>query len=62
MPLDVNALDSLSATLDDLVNRLAVIATDAGDDDEIAIELREVGRQLETTSRRLVKAVVRARR
>lgn len=62
MPLDVNALDSLSASLDDLVDRLGSIAREAGDEDEIAIELREVERQLETASRRLVKAVLRSRR
>lgn len=61
MPLDVNALESLSASLDDLVHRLASIAREAGDDEEIGVELREVERQLETASRRLVKAVVRVR-
>ncbi|MEZ5228742.1 MAG: hypothetical protein R2710_19375 [Acidimicrobiales bacterium] len=61
MPLDVNALESLSATLDDLVRRLAAIAREAGDDEEIGVELREVERQLETASRRLTKAVARTR-
>ncbi len=61
MPLDVNALESLSASLDDLVRRLGSIAREAGDDEEIGVELREVERQLETASRRLVKAVVRVR-
>lgn len=59
MPLDVNALQSLSGSLDDLVNRLGSIAREANDDDDIGVELREVERQLETASRRLTKALRR---
>lgn len=59
MPLDVNALQSLSGSLDDLVGRLGSIAREANDDDDIGVELREVERQLETASRRLTKALRR---
>ncbi len=60
MPLDVSALGSLSTTLEELVQRLAELAADVGEDDEIGIELREVERQLHTASRRLTKATLRS--
>ena len=59
MALDGNALSSISATLDELVKRIASLAQDADADDEALIELREVERQLQTSARRLTKIVRR---
>jgi hypothetical protein len=61
MPLDVNALDSISATLDELTTRVGQLADGASDDDAL-LELREVERQLQTCGRRLAKVVRQARR
>ncbi len=56
MALDRIALSSLAATLEDLVSRLGTLAAEADDDEEGALELLEVERQLLTASRRLTKA------
>ena len=55
MAIDYHLLSSLSATLDDLVGRIGELARMADDDDEGAIDLQEVERQLTTASRRLAK-------
>jgi hypothetical protein len=57
MPLDVSALDSISATLDELTARLGQLADATGSDDDALLDLREVERQLQTCSRRLAKIV-----
>lgn len=62
MPLDSTALSSLSASLEDLTNRLGQLAGAGGDDDEDRNELLEVERQLQTAGRRLEKIVRRASR
>lgn len=56
MALDRIALSSLAATLEDLVARLASLAAEADDDEDGALELLEVERQLLSASRRLSKA------
>ncbi len=59
MPLDSSALGSVSLSLEDLLHRLRDLAAETNEDDEIASELREVERQLDTASRRLQKALRR---
>ncbi len=59
MPLDQNALSSLSASLDDLTTRLGEVARQAGDDDDALIDVLEVERQLQTAGRRLTKILRR---
>jgi len=59
MALDGNVLSSLSATLDDLIERLGELGDASSEDDEALVELREVERQLQTSSRRLAKIVRR---
>jgi len=59
--IDYHALTSLSATLDDVVRRIGELARTAGDDDDAAVDLQEVERQLTTASRRLTKVVRRQR-
>ena len=59
MALDGNALSSISATLDELVERIGHLAEKADSDDDALIELREVERQLQTSARRLMKIVRR---
>ena len=59
MALDGNALSSISATLDELVDRIGRLAHDADDDEDALVELREVERQLQTSARRLTKIVRR---
>lgn len=62
MPLDHNALSSLSASLEDLTARLGEVARQAGDDDDALIEVLEVERQLQTACRRLTKILRRVDR
>lgn len=62
MGLDANALGSISSSLDELVRRIGNLATEAQDDDDALSELREVERQLQTSSRRLTKIVRRLSR
>ncbi len=62
MPLDQNALSSLSASLDDLTTRLGEVARQAGDDDDALIDVLEVERQLQTAGRRLTKILRRVDR
>lgn len=62
MVLDVNALGSLSATLDDLTARIGQLADGSDADDEAVLELREVERQLQATSRRLATVLRRVKR
>jgi len=62
MPLDKNALSSLSASLDDLTVRLGEVAREAGEDDDALIEVLEVERQLQTAVRRLTKILRRVER
>ena len=59
MPLDSSALGSVSLSLEDLLHRLRDLAAETNEDDEIASELREVERQLDTASGRLQKALRR---
>ncbi len=59
LALDGNALGSISATLDELVDRIGKLADAAGAEDEALVELREVERQLQTAGRRLTKIVRR---
>jgi hypothetical protein len=59
LALDDSALGSISATLDELVDRIGTLADGAGADDEALVELREVERQLQTAGRRLAKIVRR---
>jgi len=58
--LDISALGSISASLDDLHLRLSEIADNATDNDDIANELLEVERLLRTASRRLTKVLRQA--
>lgn len=62
MPIDSTALSSLSATLDDLTERLGQLAMDAHEDDEDRGELLEVQRQLQIAGRRLDKLLRRTSR
>ncbi|MEM7272924.1 MAG: hypothetical protein AAF547_07605 [Actinomycetota bacterium] len=62
MPLDNNALSSLSASLDDLTARLGGVARDADVEDDAVLEVLEVERQLQTAGRRLEKIVHRLSR
>ncbi len=62
MPLDHSTLSSLSASLDDITNRLGELARSAGEDDDALVELLEVERQLQTSGRRLEKIVRRVGR
>jgi len=55
MPLDISALSSISASLDELIARLEHIAKQGGEEDEAAGEVLEVERTLRTSSRRLNK-------
>ncbi len=59
LALDGSALGSISATLDELVDRIGRLAADADAEDEALVELREVERQLQTAGRRLTKIVRR---
>lgn len=59
MTLDVNALDSISATLSELTGRISQLIEASDDDEDALAELREVERQLQTSTRRLVKIVRR---
>jgi hypothetical protein len=59
--IDYHLLSSLSATLDDVVRRIGELARTAGDDDDAAIDLQEIERQLTTAGRRLNKVVRRQR-
>ncbi len=60
MSINLSALHSLNASLEELLTRLAELSRDAGEDDDIGLELREVERQVHTASRRLAKALHRA--
>ncbi len=60
MPLDHTALSSLSASLEDLTQRLGAIAAQANDSDDDRNEVLEVERQLQTAGRRLEKITRRA--
>ena len=62
MPLDRNALSSLTATLIDVTGRLGDVARDASSDDDAVLDLLEVERQLQTASRRLEKILRRISR
>ncbi len=62
MPIDTTALSSISATLDDLTNRLGQLAREANEEDEDRGELLEVERQLQIAGRRLDKLLRRATR
>ncbi len=62
MPIDATALSSLSATLDDLTQRLGQLARDADEEDEDRGELLEVERQLQIAGRRLDKLLRRTSR
>ena len=59
MALDGSALGSIAFTLDEIVDRINQLAGAADPDDDALIELREVERQLQTSSRRLTKIVRR---
>ena len=61
MTLDVNALDSISATLQELTDRIGQLVEASNDDEDALAELREVERQLQTSTRRLAKIVRRVR-
>ena len=62
MPLDVSSLGSLASSLDDLTLRIGRLADDCDDEDDAGIELREVHRQLEASTRRLAAIVRRVGR
>ncbi len=62
MGLDVNALDSMSATLHELTDRISHLLADANEEDDAVAELREVERQLQSSTRRLTKIVRRVQR
>lgn len=62
MPIDATALSSLSATLDDLTQRLGQLAREADEEDEDRGELLEIERQLQIAGRRLDKLLRRASR
>ena len=57
LALDGSALGSISATLDELIDRIGTLADAANAEDEALVELREVERQLQTSGRRLTKIV-----
>ena len=59
MTLDVNALDSISATLSELTDRITQLLQASDDDEDALAELREVERQLQASTRRLAKIVRR---
>ncbi len=59
--IDYHLLSSLSATLDDVVSRIGELSRTADEDDEAAIDLQEIERQLTTASRRLTKVIRRKR-
>lgn len=59
MPLDKNALSSLSASLADLTNRIGDVARAAGGDEDALLDVLEVERQLQTAGRRLEKILRR---
>lgn len=61
MAIDYHLLSSLSATLDDVVSRIGELSRTADEDDEAAIDLQEIERQLTTASRRLTKVIRRKR-
>ncbi len=60
MSLDASALDSISSTLGELTDRIGRLLDDADDDADGVSELREVERQLQVSTRRMVKIVRRA--
>lgn len=60
MSLDVSALSSISASLDDLTERISQLIAEATEDEDALVELREIERQLQTSTRRLTKVVRRA--
>lgn len=62
MSIDRTALSSLSATLDDLTQRLGQLAGEAAEEDDDRSELLEIERQLQTAGRRLGKVLRRASR
>lgn len=62
MPIETTALSSLSATLDDVTQRLGQLARAADDEDEDRGELLEVERQLQIAGRRLDKLLRRTSR
>ncbi len=62
MPLDKNALSSLSASLTDLTTRLGDVAREADGDEDTLIDVLEVERQLQTAGRRLEKIRLRLSR
>ena len=62
MGLDVNALDSMSATLHELTDRISHLLADTNEEDDAVAELREVERQLQSSTRRLTKIVRRVQR
>lgn len=59
MPLDASALSSLSSSLDTVVERLGQLADGADPDEDALVELREVERQLQASSRRLARVIRR---
>lgn len=59
MALDKHALSSLSASLDELINRIGEVAREADSEDEAMVDVLEVERQLTTAGRRLEKIVHR---
>lgn len=62
MSIDYTALSSLATSLEDLTIRIGAIAAAGNEDDDEQLDLLEVERQLQTTSRRLEKIVRRSRR
>jgi hypothetical protein len=60
--IDFTALASLATSLEDLTRRIGDLAAAGHDDDDERLDLLEVERQLQTTSRRLEKIVRRGRR
>jgi hypothetical protein len=60
MPLDVTALGSLASSLEELTTRLGLLAATCDEKDDTGNELREVERQLEGSSRRLLSVLRRA--
>lgn len=58
--LDTSALDSISSTLGELTDRISALLDDVDEDADGVSDLREVERQLQISTRRLVKIVRRA--
>lgn len=62
MGIDINALDSMSSTLQELTDRISHLLVETNEEDDAVAELREVERQLQSSTRRLSKIVRRVQR